>query len=308
MNASEWLASRAVALQNTGKARAPVAAGLVGAPMSRLSLSGSAAWASPAAVRRALSRFHTYDGMHSLELEELNLLDFGDVAGDQAETDPATARMRLEELVAKEMAQCELITILGGDNSITRHGFSALLRTHPDLGLITFDAHHDTRPLASGPTNGTPVRELILGGLQGNRVAQIGINPLGNGGDYARWTKEQGVHLFYSPEIHHKGVGATLFDALTRLRKAGAHTFYVDFDMDVLDRAFAPGCPGSLPGGMHPAQLAHAAFQLGRDPNVVAADFTEVDALADVNEITVRATAYTLLNLYFGRLSGRKGA
>ena len=63
----------------------------------------------------------------------------------------------------------------------------------------------------------------------------------------------------------------------------------------MLDRAFAPGCPGARPGGMTPRQLAAAARLAGAHPSVVAADFVEVDATADVAEITLQSLATVFL-------------
>jgi len=63
----------------------------------------------------------------------------------------------------------------------------------------------------------------------------------------------------------------------------------------VLDRAFAPACPASMPGGLAPSHLQEAAFLLGRDPRVEAVDLVEVDAEADVGGITVRTMASVFL-------------
>jgi arginase family enzyme len=75
---------------------------------------------------------------------------------------------------------------------------------------------------------------------------------------------------------------------------------YVDIDLDVLDRAFAPGCPGSRPGGASPRQVFEAAFAAGAHPAVRAIDIVEVDPVADVASITVDAAALTLLNAAAG--------
>src|SRR5207253_5542079 len=138
------------------------------------------------------------------------------------------------------------------------------------------DAHHDCRPLDVGPRNGTPVRELIEGGLAGNRVAQVGINAFGNAAEHARWAAEHGIHVYTADWVHSTGMAATIHDALATLSEAGISSLYVDVDVDSADRAFAPACPASLPGGLRPDELALAAHLLGRDPRVAGADVTEV--------------------------------
>jgi formiminoglutamase len=74
----------------------------------------------------------------------------------------------------------------------------------------------------------------------------------------------------------------------------------VDFENDVDDRAYAPGCPASLPGGLQPHDLFRAAFLLGSHHTVAAADLAEVDANSDVNGITVRLAAATFVSFCSG--------
>ena len=81
---------------------------------------------------------------------------------------------------------------------------------------------------------------------------------------------------------------------------------YVDFDIDVLDRAFAPACPGSRPGGLNPRQLAKAAFAVGLHPIVRAADLVEVDATKDDDDRTLMAMGLTFLAFAAG-VAGRQG-
>jgi len=51
---------------------------------------------------------------------------------------------------------------------------------------------------------------------------------------------------------------------------------------------------------MQPDDLLRAAFLLGADPHVVAADLCEVDANADVNAMTVRLMVATFLKFCSG--------
>ena len=75
---------------------------------------------------------------------------------------------------------------------------------------------------------------------------------------------------------------------------------YVDLDVDVVDRAFVPGCPGARPGGLLPHELLEAAVEAGRHPKVRAVDVVEVDAAADVNGVTVQLAAMCVLSVAAG--------
>jgi formiminoglutamase len=290
VNAREWLA---------GDAAAPDIV-LLGAPISKASISSAESWSTPPAFRAALGRFPTWDAEHDIDIADLLIRDLGDVIGDRDDADATAAHARIREAV--ERAPAGILVVVGGDNSLTRPAMQGLMAASPEAtwGLLTVDAHHDCRPASDGSRNGTPVRELIETGLAGNRVAQIGIHPLGNAREHADWARAQGIHVFPLDAIREQGVDAVVASALAALTEAGVDRVYVDFDVDVVDRAFAPACPASLPGGLRPEQLLRAAFLLGLYPIVAAADLTEVDANADVNGMTIRLMAAAFVSFCGG--------
>lgn len=273
-----------------------------GAPISRASISPSEAWSTPAAFRGGLARFPTWDASHHVDLEPLRVLDLGDVEGDREDPDAGAAHGRIEAGTVEAYERARIVVAIGGDNSLTRPAMRGAMTVHDgeEWGLLTLDAHHDCRPVESGSRNGTPVRELIEGGLPGRRVAQIGIHPLGNQREHADWAIEQGVNVYGVDRVRALGMRRVVDDALRSLRTAGARRLWVDFDVDVVDRAFAPACPASMPGGLAPGDLLEAAFLLGRDAAVLGADLCEVDANADVNGMTVRLMGAAFLEFCCG--------
>ncbi len=273
---------------------------VVGVPCSVGSISPSAAWRTPPAVRQALVRLSPWDPVGERDLALMDVADLGDwdVAGLGLVEAVAEIRGRAAELDPSEAVH----VFLGGDNAITRPCARGLLGDLSGVGLITLDAHHDVRHLDDGPRNGTPVRGLISDGLDPASVVQIGIGRFTNSAAYAAWCRERGVHVITAPEVHARGIEAAVAQALERL--AGVDALYVDLDVDVLDVAHAPACPGARPGGLTPEQLLTAATLLGAQPRVRAADLVEVDATADHDGRTVMATAMTLLAFAAG-VAGR---
>jgi formiminoglutamase len=276
---------------------------VLGAPIAKASISPSQAWSTPPAFREALARFPTWDAAVSADIATLSVRDVGDVHGDREDPDASAAHQRIEDRVAGLAGGGSLLVVIGGDNSLTRPAFLGMSssRSGDAWGLLTLDAHHDCRPATSGSANGTPVRELIEGGLSGERVAQVGIHPLGNAADHAGWAREQGIHVHAVDEVRRDGIEPVLRRALGELRASGARAIYVDLDIDVVDRAFAPACPASLPGGLFPSDLLLAARLIGRQGDVAAVDLCEVDAHADVAGITVRLMAATFTALCSGK-------
>lgn len=300
MNAREWLATDATSSDVV----------LLGAPISKASISPVQSWTTPPAFREALARFPTWDAEHRIDLAQLEARDAGDVIGDHDDVDARAAHDRIRAACEDAARTGAVVVVVGGDNSLTRPAMQGVMAAKPDAawGLLTLDAHHDCRPATAGSRNGTPVRELIEAGLPGDRVAQIGIHPLGNARDNADWAHAQGVHVFPLDTVREDGIAEVVASAVSVLRDRGVERVYVDFDIDVVDRAFAPACPASLPGGMTPHDLLHAAFLLGAAREVCAADLCEVDANADVNGMTVRLAAATFVTFCSGVASRMQSA
>ena len=97
-------------------------------------------------------------------------------------------------------------------------------------------------------------------------------------------------------------------------QKAGAQHYLdtgvalPDSVLDICDRAVAPGCPASVPGGLQAWELRALVRALATDPRVRSADIVEVDATADAPDgRTVRLSALCVLELLAG-LHARKGS
>ncbi len=317
--ASDWLASRGAGSSRARTASQPQLA-VVGVPLSRTSISPSEAHTTPAAVRLALRRFTTFHAGLGVDLESVAVTDLGDL--DVADADVHDHLDRVEVGLVQSGAVCDhrhlsaitdspephnelqpyevqldLVILLGGDNAITRPAMRTLLPLQTS-GLLTLDAHHDVRGFHAGATNGTPVRGLVEDGLPGHHITQIGIGELTNSRAYRDWCEDRGLHLIGMTGTRGR-TGRVVREQLDRLAET-CTDLYVDLDVDVVDRAFAPGCPGARPGGLLPHELLEAAVEAGRHPAVRAIDITEVDAGQDPDGRTVDLAAMCLLSAAAG--------
>jgi arginase family enzyme len=261
--AAEWLAAGS---------DDPGAVAVAGVPLAEGAVTPSRYDVTPAAVRERLARLSVFHSERRVGLPPVRDL------GDAIDPPPLDAPLTI---------------LIGGHNGVT---FAALAPC-PNLtawGLLTLDAHHDVRPYKPGPPgNGSPVRALINAGLPGGNVVQVGIHGFSNSPVHRAWCEEHGV------EIHGPETVGEVPDFLDRLARRVDH-IYVDLDLDVLDRAFAPACPGARPGGITPRELLGAAFEAGAHASVRAVDIVEVDASADVAHITVDTGALCVLNVAAG--------
>jgi arginase family enzyme len=259
---------------------------------SETSISATGANNTPAEIRVALARYSTYSWSQNKDLRDLSFADFGD-----SETPDSPEGENQTMSLAKKVSQSSKLSIaLGGDNSITYAVMRGVFGEElVNAGLITFDAHHDLR---DGVSNGSPVRRLIEAGLGGTSVVQIGINDFSNSPQYAARAKQLGIHVIPRSTLRNRSAESVMDEALSKL---GNKKLHVDIDMDVCDRSFVPACPAAAPGGISADELREFAFLVGKSSNVVSADITEIDALADsADGRTVRLGALTVLELANG--------
>ena len=270
---------------------------VLGAPLHLGSITPGRCDLAPGAIRGALDRYSTFDPDAGGDVRSLAVSDLGDL--DVAASRPEEALTPLSEAVRSALAGVDVLAVLGGDNSITRPGCLGAADRLEGLGLLTLDAHHDLRDLDAGLSNGNPVRALLADGLPGANIVQIGIAPFANSRGYAEVARGADITVLTVEVVRTKGVGAAISEALMYLTER-VDRVYVDLDIDVLDRAFAPGAPGSRPGGLFPEELFKAARICGQHPLVRAIDLVEVDPTKDMDEVTVLAAARCLLSFASG--------
>jgi formiminoglutamase len=291
---------------------------ILGVPAWRTSLSPTGAHATPAAIREALRRYspalmpdRTRAAEGVSEPHDLGELRFAD-AGDIDEPDGPAGEARTVAAVAGALDRATALMALGGDNSVTVA--TALGAWGDELdraGLVTIDAHYDLR---DGVSNGSPVRRLVEAGLDGRRIVQIGIADFANSAAYARRAAELGITVIHRDELHRRPPAEVMAEALEIAGAAGGPV-HLDVDVDVCDRAVAPACPASVPGGLAAWELRALVRAAGSDARVRSADLVEIDATADAaDERTLRLAALCVLEFAAGlavrpsRDGGRLGA
>ena len=280
--ASQWLTA-------TAPASVPDL-GLLGVPAHLTSISSTNAHHTPAAVRGALARYSTWVESAGADLRDLSAIDLGDVADPDGEA----GEMRTREALAAWPGR--LLVALGGDNSVTY----AVARGMSATGMVTLDAHHDVR---DGRSNGSPVARLVESGMDGRAIVQIGISDFANSREYAARARDYGITVIPREEVADRGMASVMAQALEIAGRGEVPRVHVDLDVDVCDRAVAPACPASVPGGLSAYELRKAARVAGSDRRVVSIDLAEVDVSADTtDQRTVRLMALCVLEAAAGLL------
>jgi len=246
----------------------------------------------PRAIREA-SSLMPYDppaGWPTNPLEELDIIDYGDLAFDYAKVAdfPDTLTAHIRKILA---AGAGSIT-LGGDHYITFPILRAYAEKFGPLSLIHFDAHSDLWPDddLTRIDHGTMFYKAVKTGLvDPKRSVQIGIRTSTE--DYL------GVNVITAREVHENG---TAWAVAKAKEIVGDHQTYVTFDIDALDPAFAPGTGTPVWGGLASWQAAAMLRDLA-GINMVGGDIVEVSPPYDTTGATAIAgahVAYELICLY----------
>ncbi|MDT8860541.1 formimidoylglutamase [Alkalihalobacillus sp. MEB130] len=279
--------------------------GLVGAPLSKSSISHSGACFAPGTIRKALSNYSTYSVEENVDLLNWAIQDLGDIS--MHVTDIMQSQNRIYETIHRLSKENEswLPIILGGDNSITYPSVKGFKEANGEVGVIQFDAHHDVRNLVDGgPSNGTPFRSLLeTQTLKGTNLIQVGIRDFSNSKPYYDYVNQHRVTVYTMKQVRQQSMKEMMETSLKKLEQT-VDSIYVSVDMDVLDQSQAPGCPAIGPGGMDAIDLFEAITYLGKHPKVRALEIVEVDPTVDFRDMTSRVAAHVILHFLKGKHLG----
>jgi formiminoglutamase len=277
---------------------------LYGAPISRSSISVSGASLYPTEFRRMWKGFATFNLDEDVDLTSFQVADAGDVT--MHTTDILLSHQHIQETsayLARRYPHTRTCMI-GGDHSTTACAVRGIKEafTNETIGILQLDTHLDVRdPAELGPANGTPIRQLVDGGIvKGEDVINIGLHGYYNAKPLIDYAKEHNIQMVTLKQARKQGLIDTIQRALAQLT-AKVDRIYVTVDMDVLDISVAPGVPASTPGGMTAIELFDSLLEIGKHSAVQHIDFVCLDPSKDsaVAE-TVKTGVYAWLQFITG--------
>lgn len=248
----------------------------------------------PRAVRAASALTRGFHPAQGVELfEHLRCAD-----GDDVLCIPMSIERTLDNIRdrAEEIAGAgALPAFVGGDHSITLGVLRGLHAVHGPVGLIHFDAHSDT----FGPAwdidlhHGTVFRKAAEEGLlRPADVIQLGIRGPFTAANDLDTARALGFRIVMVDAI--KRDLPAVERELSALRGRGP--FYVSFDLDALDPAYAPGTGTPVPGGLTSYEALSLVRALAGVP-ILGCDVVEISPDHDVSGNTALLAASILTEL-----------
>ncbi len=254
---------------------------VIGIPYDAKSSYLKGAARGPEAVRRASTEamINSFTELGADLASDATLVDLGDVdvSGEYQQV-----AERIQARVTGILDAAGIPLVLGGDHSVTYPVMQALARKYRSLDVLHFDAHPDLYQEYRGDpySHACPIARILEEGLAA-RVVQVGIRAAT--GAHRAQAERYGVRMFEMKD---------LTDSLTL---SFSRPFYITFDVDALDPAFAPGVSHLEPGGMSTRQALDIIHRLRGD--IVGMDLVEVNPDRDPSGITAAAGAKLLMEV-----------
>lgn len=277
---------------------------ITGVPLSRSSISASAASEYPDSFRKSWNFFTTYSIDEDVDFRTLRIADVGDVK--MHGTNILQCHENIEHAMTDIQKKCpdSFYVQIGGDHSITAPIVRSLTKhTGKRIGIVQFDTHLDLRATESdGPSNGTPIRQLLDAGIiRGEDVYNIGLHGFYNAPSLMKAANHYGVNRITLKQFRKNGAEQQIAEVMKALQDK-VDIVYVTVDMDVLDITYAPGVPASTPGGMRTDELFDLLYEVGKYDIVRGMDFVCLDPYRDTREQqTVKAGTYAFLTAMVSR-------
>jgi agmatinase len=251
------------------------AAVFFGAPLDLTTSFRSGTGDGPGAIRRLSDSLETYSPALDRDLEDLTLVDLGDLDLEGGGVEEALDA--IADAMEEAASVGRLPVMFGGEHTVSLGGFRGIRRGHPDAMLVQLDAHADLRESYDGrPLTHATWAYHAANEFGFDSLVQLGIRS----GAREEWPHTRRAAWSSRELALPNPIRARLSD----------RPLYLTVDVDVLDPSAAPGTGCPEPGGATFAELE--AFLHGLvGLRVVAVDVVEVAPALDTSEITAAAAA-----------------
>ena len=238
----------------------------------------------------------------------LNIVDYGDVAVDNDNTERAMQHVR--EIV-REIAETGAVPmIVGGDHSLEYPNVAALADVYgkENISVIHFDSHYDAWwGDAHLISHGYPVYRLINEGhVRPEDYIQVGLRSNGPDESGFNWMREQGMRYHTMAEVELRGWDAVLDRVVAEASEEG-RKLHISFDIDILDPAFAVATGTPVSGGLTMRESITIVRRLCAESNVVSFDLVEFHPALDPTYATALNSVHIIKACLTGLAMNREG-
>lgn len=218
------------------------------------------------AIRSESFGLETYSPYQDKDLEEIQVIDSGDLELSFGRVDLALADIKARTQTI--LADNKRPFMIGGEHLVTLPAVEATFEKYPDLQVIQFDAHTDLREayLDAKLSHATVIRR-IHDFLGDGKIHQFGIRS-GERAEFQFAKEHTNLHKYNLDGL--KETVAALKDT----------PVYLTIDLDVFDPGVFPGTGTPEAGGIFFMEFVES-LKLIRQLNIVALDVNELSPTLD---------------------------
>lgn len=243
----------------------------------------------PPAVRNESFGLETYSPYQDKDLLDCKIFDSGDLELPLGDTEKVLEA--IEERTKIILEDGKLPVMIGGEHLVTLGSVRAVLKKHPDLHIIHFDAHADLREdyLGVKLSHACVLRrchELLGDG----KIYQFGIRS-GDREEF-KWAEEGHVRMQKFNFDH-------LEECILALQ---GRPVYFTMDLDVLDPGVFPGTGTPEAGGVSFTELLGAITQMAAGCHVAGCDVNELSPAYDASGISTAMAGKVIRELLLALL------
>lgn len=244
----------------------------------------------PEVIRKHLAKLACHSLTDLQDIGNINCLD----------KDLESAQEALAKLVSYAHQETQQTFVLGGGHEVSWGHYLGLSKHYPNLGIMNFDAHFDTRSLKdnSFATSGTSFWQ-IQQHRQMKRLSFdyycLGIQDIANTNILFERAHEWGIH-YLTAEYMHANLISEQIAQINQFIDAHTH-LYLTICLDVFAEAFAPGVSAPQSLGLNPIRVLPLLKYIVQTGKVVGLDIAELSPPHDRDDQTARLVATLLAEL-----------
>src|SRR3990167_9726086 len=248
------------------------------------------AYSGPISLRQQLGKLACLNGHYFLDVGNILCKD-GNLENTQ-------------EQLATVVNHCQSkgfkTVVLGGGHEVAWGHFNGLIKQHPRIGIINFDAHFDLRPLLPNQrgTSGTPfwqIAQYCDSVQKGFNYCCLGIQELANTASLFHTAQSHNVSYLTIDQINEHDL-AWQYDFLNHFL-LNQDAIYLSVCLDVFNDAFAPGVSAPQALGLFPWQAIPLLKYILQSGKVVSMDIAELSPPLDLEHRTARLGAMLLAKM-----------
>jgi agmatinase len=219
---------------------------------------------APHAIIKASMQVELFDDELEQETAAIGIHTLPEIAVDTA--GPAAMIERVETAAQQVISAGKFPVLLGGEHSVTLGMIRALIKTHPDMGVLQLDAHADLRDSYLGsPYNHACVAQRIQ---ELCPLVQAGIRSL-SAEEFA-FLPRSNVKTYFAR--HMQGNSEWIAKIIENLPQK----IYITIDLDVFDPSVMPAVGTPEPGGLGWYAVLDLLRTVCRKRQIVGCDIVEL--------------------------------